>query len=83
MTIEIKSTVRETFLRAGLYTKNVTKPDVALKHTWIYENYVQTLRTQGTDLGWDWSLALAPQGLFGRIELHENLDIVLENPLFI
>lgn len=69
MTIEIKSTIRETYLRAAAYKKNVTSVETPWENTWIHESWVQNVRSQAIDFGWDWSLALAPQGLFGRIEL--------------
>lgn len=31
------------------------------------------------DFGWDWSLAVAPQGLFGEIKILKD-NLVLENP---
>lgn len=46
---------------------------------WISWSWVEFSRTQATDFGWDWSPALAPQGLFGSIELVSGL-VMLEQP---
>ena len=35
------------------------------------------------DFGWDWSLAVAPQGIFGEIKLLKNIRFVQMNPLVV
>jgi len=35
------------------------------------------------DFGWDWSLAAAPQGIYGEVKILVGQSIVLENPLVV
>lgn len=83
LTIEIKSTVRETYIRASNYTQDVISVETPWENIWVSPSWIQDARSQQIDFGWDWSLAMAPQGLYGKIELYEDLEYVLQNPLFI
>jgi len=47
---------------------------------WLAKSWVQYARTQATDFGWDWSPALAPQGLYGDVQLLAQ-SLVMEHPI--
>ena len=48
---------------------------------WLNPSWVQFARTTANDFGWDWSLASAPQGIYGRVLLIRNQNLVIENPI--
>jgi len=45
---------------------------------WISEAWIQMARSQQIDFGWDWSMALAPQGIFGDVVLVSKQVEILE-----
>jgi len=35
------------------------------------------------DFGWDWSLAVAPQGIYGDVKVLKNIRFVQMNPIVV
>lgn len=51
-----------------------------LNNTWPGESWIQMIRTQSTDFGWDWAPAVSPQGIYGEVLLTSQ-PYELENPI--
>jgi len=77
--IEIESTVRKTFELRANYTEMYQRGSIWEK-IWTTKAWVSMGRTQASDFGWDWSPALAPQGLFGTIQLLSKA-VEIEHPI--
>lgn len=67
--IDLESTIRYAYANEANYTKDVAE-DYFWENEWITQAEVEQARTQAQDFGWDWSLAAAPQGLFGEVKLY-------------
>lgn len=77
--IDILSTVRKTYELKGAYTKQYEEGPQYFKE-WMPYSFVSYARTQQTDFGWDWSPALAPQGIFDGAYLYPG-SFLMEKPL--
>lgn len=67
LTFAIDSTIRYTYEQHAKYKGHKYIEDTA-PYMILEKSYVSFARTQAMDFGWDWSLTVAPQGLFGEVQ---------------
>lgn len=65
--MDIESTVKYTYEQAARI--NSRYKDYDWKYVWLSKSWVQMARTQASDFGWDWAPAIAPQGIYGEVEI--------------
>lgn len=65
--MDIESTVKYTYEEAARI--NPKYKDYDWNYVWLSHSWVQMARTQASDFGWDWSPAIAPQGIYGEVEI--------------
>lgn len=79
--IVIQSTVRYTYIQGAKFTPHESWTEYQWRATWLQPSWIQFARTPANDFGWDWSLASAPQGIYGSVSLLFEEVIVMENPI--
>jgi len=78
--VDIQSTIEYTYVYKANYTGDLVN-DYQWNYEWISPSYVQESRTQASDFGWDWSPAIAPQGIYGDVKLVKEKRVELLNPI--
>jgi beta-mannosidase len=79
--IVIQSTVRYTYIEGAKFTPHESWIEYQWHAVWLQPSWVQYARTPANDFGWDWSLAAAPQGIYGGVSLLFEENIIMENPI--
>lgn len=64
--VDIQSTIEYTYVYKANYTGDLVN-DYQWSYEWLAPSWVQEARTQASDFGWDWSPAIAPQGIYGEV----------------
>lgn len=79
--IKIESTIRYTYIKGAEYTSKECCKEYQLVGIWLTPAWVQFARTTAMDLGWDWSVAAAPQGIYGGVSILFDEKLLLEYPI--